>query len=125
MVYKIRPTPYENHTLGRDVSAHQANAREKGDSLARAETRSHPHETTQGGVTRQPINQISGGGPLSDGLGDKGTCQSIPVFLWASVPMTVSAKERFDRLQIKGGDKALVLFIQGADSVLNAGNNFS
>ena len=38
--------------LGRDVSANQANAREKGHSLAKAETRPHPHETTQGRVTR-------------------------------------------------------------------------
>ena len=29
--------------------------------------------------------------------------------------MTVGAKKRFDRLPIKGGDKALVLFIQGAE----------
>ena len=29
--------------------------------------------------------------------------------------MTVTTKERFDRLQIKGGDKALVLFIQRAE----------
>ena len=71
-----------------------------------------PTQMTKGRVTWQPINQDSGGAPLSDSLGDKETHQSIPVFLWASITMAGTAKKHFHRLLIKGGNKALVFFIR-------------